>query len=110
MKNRQLLIQGRRERSGKASRASENLLQRARVRGQACSIQRMTNRVPWRADDYVVIHEDGCATVVRFTPGGAVVSYFKSDDSYERSELLKDRGLASTTPSSSRQSPAPDFL
>jgi hypothetical protein len=47
--------------------AVERLLYSAQERAQGRpGIYRMTFRVPRRLDDYVVFHEDGSATVVRF--------------------------------------------
>jgi hypothetical protein len=54
-------------RAGKPPKAVERLLYSAqeRARGRP-GIYRMTFRAPRRLDDYVVFHEDGSATVVRF--------------------------------------------
>jgi hypothetical protein len=56
-----------RRQAGKLPKAVERLLESARDRAQGRpGIYRMTFRVPWRLDDYVVFHEDGSATIVRF--------------------------------------------
>jgi hypothetical protein len=56
-----------RRRAGKPPRAVERLLESARERAQGRpGIYRMTFRPPRRLDDYVVLHDDGSATVVRF--------------------------------------------
>ena len=56
-----------RRRQKKLPRAVERLLNSALEKAQGRpGIYRMTFRVPRRLDDYVVLHPDGSATVVRF--------------------------------------------
>jgi hypothetical protein len=65
--DRARIIARERRRTGKLPKAVERLLGSAQERAKGRpGIYRMTFRVPRRLDDYVVLREDGSATVVRF--------------------------------------------
>lgn len=47
-------------------KAEERLLRMTRERLNGPGVYRLTRRLPWRADDYVVVSPDGTAIVTRF--------------------------------------------